>query len=195
MPAARPLTLVAVLGSVTPPGRLHTALSGALARVIRRHAVKSRLVDLAGTRIAFADGRPPPELGDDTADTIAAVADADAVLLATPVYRGSITGVLKNLLDHVPVSALRDKPVGVLSMGASEHHYLGAERHLRDVLTFFGALTAPTAVYLTSADFDDNVPSTAAQTRIDELLDTTLMLAAATGGAALGPPPLAGGRA
>jgi FMN reductase len=55
------------------------------------------------------------------------------VLLATPVYRGSLTGTLKNLLDHVPVGALQGKPVGIVAMGATDHHFLGAERHLRDV--------------------------------------------------------------
>src|SRR5260370_369784 len=63
-------------------------------------------IDLAERRIASADGRPPAELGDDTQATVAAIAAADAVVLATPVYRGSMTGTLKNLLDHVPVEAL-----------------------------------------------------------------------------------------
>ena len=80
------------------------------------------------------------------------------MLCATPVYRGSMTGTLKNLLDHVPVEALRDKPVAIVAMGASDHHYLGAERHLRDVLAFFGALVVPTACYLSSRDFEDGVP-------------------------------------
>jgi len=42
------------------------------------------------------------------------------VLLATPIYRGSLTGALKNLLDHVPVSALRGTPVALVAMGASD---------------------------------------------------------------------------
>jgi hypothetical protein len=94
------------------------------------------LIDLADRRIAFADGRPPEELGDDTAATTAA-------------------------------------------MGASDHHFLGADRHLRDILTFFGALVAPVSVYLTSRDFDDGVPSARAEQEVDALLRTTAGLAAA----------------
>ena len=102
------------------------------------------------------------------------------MLLATPVYRGSFTGTLKNLLDHVPIEALRDKPVAIVAMGATAHHYLGAERHLRDVLSWFGALTLPTAVYLESADFEDGAPGARAGAQLDAAIATAMKLAVAT---------------
>ena len=111
-------------------------------------------------------------------------------LLATPVYRGSFTGTLKNLLDHVPIEALRDKPVAIVAMGATAHHYLGAERHLRDVLSWFGALTLPTAVYLESADFEDGAPGERAGAQLDAAIATAMKLAVATP-VPLGPDPLA----
>jgi FMN reductase len=162
--------LVAVLGSATPPGRLRRAVAEALDRFDPGEAGEARLIDLAEVRIAAADGRPPEQLGDDTGAVLAAIADADAVLLATPVYRGSLTGVLKNLLDQVPVEALERKRVAIVAMGASDHHFLGAERHLRDVLAFFGAAVLPVAAYLTSADFEDGAPSAAAAAELDALL-------------------------
>lgn len=55
------------------------------------------------------------------------VGAADAVVFATPVYRGSMTGALKNLFDALPVSTLEGKPVRLVAMGASRHHFLGAE--------------------------------------------------------------------
>src|ERR1700742_1629776 len=92
--------LVAVVGSVTRPGRLRRAVAEALGR----RPEPTLLIDLADYRIGFADGRPPEQLDDDTAEVVATLAEADVVLLATPTYRGSMTGALKNLLDHVPVS-------------------------------------------------------------------------------------------
>ncbi len=126
-----PLRITVVLGSVTPPGRLHRALSDAVERArnpSRPPGAPIELIDLAEQRIALADGRPPEALDDDTARVVAAIAGADAVVLATPVYRGSLTGALKNLLDHVPVPALRGTPVGIVAMGGSDHHYLGVRR-------------------------------------------------------------------
>jgi FMN reductase len=187
-----PIQLTAILGSVTPPGRLHRAVTEALDRLTSRTGARPRLIDLAAQRIAFADGRPVDALGDDTAVVVDAIASADAVLLATPVYRGSLTGSLKNLLDHVPVPALRDTPVAMVAMGGSNHHYLGAERHLRDVLSFFGAHPLPTAVYLTSRDFSDGVPGQRAVSELDALLDALVALARALGSTPpLGPAPLA----
>jgi len=187
-----PRSLVIVIGSATRPGRLHRAIEEAQARATTRHpGITTRVIDLATVRIAWADGRPADTLGDDTADVLAAIAAADAVVLATPVYRGSLTGVLKNLIDHLPVEALRDTPTGIAAMGASDHHYLGVERHLRDILAFFGAVVAPTAVYLTSADFTDGAPGPRAGEQLDALIDTVLALSAALADVGpLGPPPL-----
>lgn len=180
------LRIVTVVGSATPPGRLRRAVEESGARAAERDGAAVELIDLADVRIAAADGRPPQQLGDDTAAALASIAAADAVVLATPVYRGSFTGVLKNLLDHVPVEALQGTPVGIVAMGATPHHFLGAERHLRDVLAFFGALVAPVAVYLTSADFADGAPAEPAAADLDTLHEALATLARATGGAPLG---------
>jgi FMN reductase len=180
--------VTAVIGSATPPGRLRRAVHEALERAEGEATVQTRLIDLADVRIAPATGTPADQLEDDTAAVIAALADADAVLLATPVYRGSFTGVLKNLLDHVPIQALEGTPIGIVAMGSTPHHFLGAESHLRDVLAFFGALVAPVAVYLTAADFADGVPIEAAAEDLDMLLMGVAELARATGGIPLGGP-------
>jgi FMN reductase len=189
MPAAQ--SLVVVLGSVTPPGRLHRALADAAAAAAQRHpGLTTTTLDLGTLQIPFADGRPPADAGPDVETTVAAIAAADAVVLATPTYRGSLTGALKNLLDHVPVPALRGRPTAIAAIGATDHHFLGADRHLRDILAFSGAATTPTSLYLTSRDFTDGVPSPAALTRAGELLDTVLHYATALSGEPLGPPPI-----
>jgi FMN reductase len=169
--------IVVILGSATPPGRLHRALTESIDR--RADGVNAELLDLAELRIAPADGRPIDSLRDDTADLVARLDAADAVILGTPVYRGSLTGTLKNALDQTPVPALRGKPIGLVAMGASDHHFLGADRHLRDILAFYGALVAPVAVYLTSSDFADGVPSDSAAARLDALLETAVELSRA----------------
>lgn len=181
-----------VLGSTTPPGRLHRALEGAIERA-RERGEGADLFDLGAQTIGFADGTPVEDLGDDTAIAVAAIESARALVLATPIYRGSLTGSLKNLLDLTPVPALQGKVVGIVAMGASDHHYLGAERHLRDVLAFFGAVAMPVAVYLNGADFEDGVPGERAATLLDELFAATTEAAAALAGARAGhePTPLA----
>jgi FMN reductase len=184
--------LVVVLGSTTAPGRLHRALDGAIERAAAR-GTSADLLDLGTVRVGFADGTPPDDLDDDTAATIASLESAGALILATPVYRGSLTGSLKNLLDLTPVPALQGKVVGLVAMGASDHHFLGAERHLRDVLAFFGAVVMPVAVYLTNKDFEDGRPGERANAVLDQLFTATTEAAAALDGvdAIREPTPLA----
>lgn len=190
--------LLVVLGSVTPPGRLRRALADAIARAEQNEDADIELIDLAERELAFADGRGPDELHDDTAGVVASVIAADALLLATPVYRGSMTGALKNLFDQLPIPAFEGKVVALAAMGASDHHFLGADRHLRDVLSFFGALVLPVSVYLTGADFPasspdgEGVPGERAAQALDELIAATRSLSATLSDSAqLGPSPLA----
>ena len=185
-------TFLAVVGSVTPPGRLNAAIALAVERAAARAGVSASLLNLADHRISFADGRPPEKYGDDTGTVVARVAGADRVLLASPVYRGTFTGALKNLLDLVPVEGLRNKPVGIVAMGATAHHYLGVDWQLRAVLAWFGARVVPTSVYLESGQFRDGAladePSRAA---LADLVDALLEMPTGAEGA-YGPPPLAG---
>jgi FMN reductase len=191
------MKLLAIVGSVTPPGRLLNSSRLMLDDARASHAgLEIELINLADKRIAFADGRPPEQYGDDTAGVIASVQRADAVVIATPVYRGSITGALKNLLDHLPVKALAAKPVGILAMGATHHHFLGADWHLRDILAWFGALIVPTSAYLVSADFVAGELSPNARQDLKDLADAAIKLCAAAPGSGeyLGPRPLAARR-
>jgi|HubBroStandDraft_5_1064220.scaffolds.fasta_scaffold394738_1 FMN reductase len=191
------IKLTAVLGSVTPPGRLLQALTAMTAAVQAADAaLEVDLINLADVRIAFADGRAPEAYGDDTAAVVNRVAAADIIVLASPVYRASFTGALKNLLDHLPVEALMGKPCGIVAMGATAHHFLGVEWHLREVLTWFGAIVPPTGVYLSSADFVDGKLVDSASTDLSALADALIRLRTVAPGAGkpLGPLPLSARR-
>ena len=72
-----------------------------------------------------------------------ALRDADAVLIATPEYNGSVTGVLKNALDWVSrpfdTNPLRGKNVAVISSSTGSFGGLWAQNDLRRILGTLGA--------------------------------------------------------
>ena len=186
--------LLAVIGAVTPPGRLDAAVRFAAECAAARPQVSADVLSLGEHRISFADGRPLDRFPDDTARVVGAIAQADAVLLASPVYRASFTGALKNLLDLTPVEALRAKPVGIVAMGATAHHYLGVDWQLRAVLGWFGALVVPTSVYLESSHFQDGkLADPGGRAALTDLV-TALIAMTACSRDHPGPPPLAAGR-
>jgi FMN reductase len=185
--------LLMLIGAATPPGRLAAAIAE-VAEATRRDApdVGVDVLNLAETPIDICDGRPLDGYGSDTRRAVDRIAAAAAVLVAAPVYRASFPGVLKNLLDIVPVGALQAKPMGIVAMGGSAHHYLAVDTQLRAVLGWFGALVAPTSVYLTSADFrDGELASESARGDMTALAETLLALLRRVDPGSLGPIPLA----
>ena len=149
-------TLLGIHGSVTSPGRLHQALASALEAADEHYpSITTELLHLGDRQISFADGRPVDAYGDDTQRVLEQVTSADMYLIATPIFRASFTGALKNLLDHIPVEGLMGKACGLIGMGATDHHYLAVDTQLRSVLAWFGAQLVPGQVYLQSQHFQD----------------------------------------
>ena len=186
------MQVTVVYGAPTPPGRLATAVDhvarrleeGSPADCVARIDLHSE--PLAPMRTSWSE-----ELDPRNVRAVEAIDGSDAVVFGSPVYRASIPGVLKNLLDHLSVASLRDKPVALVVVGARPHHYLGVDRHMRDILAWFGALMLPTSVYLTHDDFDEGRLRSGALEALDSLAGTLLLVSRRLADAQLGPPPLA----
>jgi len=185
--------LMMLVGAATPPGRLAAAVNFAAESVITlAEDIAVDVLNLADTPVDICDGRALDGYSTTTRDAVARIVAAGAVLIGAPVYRASYPGVLKNLFDIAPVEALHNKPVGILAMGGSPHHYLAVDTQLRGVLAWFGALVAPTSVYITGSDFKDGqLASEGARTDLAALADTLVLLARQLDPHALGPKPLA----
>ncbi len=93
-----------------------------------------RLIDLPAEPLLRAQADHP-----EIRDTLLRLEAADAVALATPVYKASYTGVLKAWLDLLPQFALADKVVLPLATGGSLAHALILDYALRPVLQSMAA--------------------------------------------------------
>lgn len=85
-----------------------------------------------------------------------AIADADAILVATPEFNGSIPGQLKNAFDWVsrPLAdnPIRSKPVAVIGASTSSFGGIWAQRELKKVLGIMGAHVLDTELPVAKAD-------------------------------------------
>ncbi len=151
--------IVGFAGSFSNPSRTR-ALVGAIAAAAARHtggvAEVLDLAGLTGELGATLDARTAPP---GVARLIAAISEADLLVIGSPVYKGTYGGLFKHVLDLVDPKALRDKPVALAATGGSERHALVLDHGLRPLLAFFSADIVPTAVYGTESDFTDAVPS------------------------------------
>jgi FMN reductase len=121
------------------------------------HHIGQRLA-LHGHRTARLQVRDLPAaalLRADCADAaiaaaLAQVDQADAIVIATPVYKASYTGLLKAFLDLLPQDGLAGKLVLPLATGGSQSHMLMLDYALRPVLASLAARAILPSIYTTS---------------------------------------------
>jgi FMN reductase len=102
---------------------------------------------------------------------------ADLLVVATPVYRASFTGLFKYVFDFVDQYALVDTPVLLAATGGSERHALIIEHQLRPLFSFFQSLALPVGVYAHDSDFTDyRVSNEQLTERIDKAISRALPL-------------------
>ncbi|GAA2206718.1 NADPH-dependent FMN reductase [Nonomuraea monospora] len=78
----------------------------------------------------------------DHPDLVAAersVAEADVIVLATPIYKAAYTGLVKAFLDGLPQKAFAGKTVVPIATGGTQAHLLAVDYALRPVLSVLGA--------------------------------------------------------
>ena len=84
------------------------------------------------------------------------VATADGLILVTPTFTASYSGLFKSFMDVVDPEAVQAKPVLLAATGGTERHSLVLEHALRPLLAYLHAQTVPTAVYAASGDWGND---------------------------------------
>lgn len=108
------------------------------------------VVDLATLGAAILDWADPG-----VTDLVTSVGAADLVVVASPTYKGTYTGLLKLFLDRFAGGAgLRGLAVPML-LGAGPQHALAAELTLRPVLTEIGATVPGRGLFVIDKQHDD----------------------------------------
>lgn len=103
------------------------------------------------------------------------VGEADMLIVGTPVYKGSYTGLFKSFFDLLAPEALRGIPVMLCAGGGNDEHRLMIDHQLRPLFAFFGALVLPASVYSRAKDYSQGqIASADLRTRIDEAVRATL---------------------
>jgi len=109
-------------------------------------------------------------LGADTTDPVlAAVSDAlqgaHGVIVATPIYKASFSGLLKAFFDALPQFALAGKVVLPIATGGTLAHVLALDYGLRPVLQSMGARHIVQSHFVAEADLHivGGVPTLSAQ--------------------------------
>jgi FMN reductase len=88
-------------------------------------------------------------------DLLAEVANSDVVVVASPTYKATYTGLLKSFFDRYGNDALSKTTCVPVMTGAAPIHALALEVHLRPLLVELGASLPTRGLYVTEQQFDE----------------------------------------
>jgi len=164
-----------ISGSPKLVSRSRTLLALTLATLERQGAGPSRLVDLADLPSDALLGRREDR---EVADAIQGVLDAAIVVVSTPIYRATFSGLLKVFFDLLPQDALARKVAIAIATGGGPTHLLAVDHGLRPLLASVGALVVATGVYGTDAQFRNGAPEPVLVERVERAALEAVSLAA-----------------
>ncbi|MEU9884723.1 NAD(P)H-dependent oxidoreductase [Sphaerisporangium sp. NPDC051011] len=135
------MSFVTLVGNPREGSRTRTVAERAAEVIAGRlgHPGERDVIDLAGLAPRLLDPQPPAEVR----EALERVVAAKVLLVASPTYKATYTGLLKVFLDRLKPEALAGvTALPILVMGDPKHS-LAVETHLRPLLVELGA-TVPT---------------------------------------------------
>ena len=86
-------------------------------------------------------------------EVLARVAASDALVVVTPTFQATYSGLFKTFVDLIDKDALRGTPVLLAATGGSERHSLMIDHALRPLFAYLGAEPLATGIFAATSDF------------------------------------------
>jgi len=150
--------IVVVTAGLSQPSStrlLADRLAAAATRALFEQAVdvSFEVVELRGLARVLADNLLTGFPGGELRTALDRVLAADGLIVVTPVFNGSYSGLFKLFFDVIEQGSLQGKPVLMAATGGTSRHSLALEHALRPLFAYLHALTVPTAVFAASEDW------------------------------------------
>lgn len=147
------MRLVVVSAGLTVPSSTRLLADRLAAAVGRRAPVDVRVVEVRDLAVEIAHNFTNGFAGKALAAAQEAVAGADGLIVVTPVFSASYSGLFKSFFDVLDRDALTGKPVLIAATGGTGRHSLVLEHALRPLFAYLRAVVVPTGVYAASEDW------------------------------------------
>ncbi|URW75567.1 NAD(P)H-dependent oxidoreductase [Sphingomonas donggukensis] len=162
--------IVALGGTTRPQSSTGRALAAAL-KVAEDHGARTTL--LTGDAIGFPNFEPGSTGGEPNVEAfVAALRSADGVIVGSPGYHGTFSGMVKNALDYVELMAGDERPyfhglpVGLIATAAGWQAAVSTLIGLRSVTHALRGWPTPLGVAINTADGPDAIPRAQPQIEI-----------------------------
>ena len=145
--------VVGVSGNLTRPSKTKAFIGHIAGEAANEVGATSIVFDIEDLGPSFPLARRLADLDPSARNIVEQVTGADLLVVGSPTFKGSYTGLFKHFFDLLDPSSLRGKPIILAATGGGERHSLIVEHQLRPLFGFFEALTLPTAIYASDKDF------------------------------------------
>jgi FMN reductase len=147
------LRIVGISGNLTRPSKTRALVAEILRQAEAFGVGRTELYDVidAGPELGATVRRERAAAAPDR--VLSAIEQADALVVASPIFKASYTGLFKHLFDLIEPKVLENRPVLLAATGASDRHALVIDHQLRPLFAFFRANTLPAGIYATNVDF------------------------------------------
>ncbi|MEI9409755.1 FMN reductase [Mesorhizobium salmacidum] len=164
--------IVGFSGNFTRPSKTRGFVDHIVAEIAGRYGLTASTHDIVDLGPSLGNAKGTRDLDVQARAILERILAADVLVVGSPTYKGSYTGLFKHFFDLVDPAALRGKPVLLAATGGGNRHALIVEHQLRPLFGFFEALALPTALYASEKDFVDGVlASEAIRARIGLAVD------------------------
>jgi len=147
-------SIVAVAAGTSTPSStrmLADRLAGAAAEALGDADVS--VIELRPLAHAIADAQLTGFPAGELAEAVETVNAADGLVLVSPTFTASYSGLFKSFIDVLEPDSLRGRPTLLGATGGSPRHSLVLDHALRPLTAYLGMLTAPTGVFAATADW------------------------------------------
>ena len=151
--------ILALAGSLNRPSKTRALVELAAVRTAERFGAEVVTFDLTDLQPSLGQAASLEDLAPVARQVVERLLSADALIIGSPVYKGSYTGLFKHLFDLLDPASLLGKPILLTATGGGDKHALVIEHQLRPLFAFFEAASLPTGLYAGAADFTDGVPT------------------------------------
>ena len=165
------LSVVGFAGNFQRPSKTRGLVGHVVDEVANAFGGTPRLLDIEDLGSSLGAARRLEDLDEDGKAVIDTILNADILVVGTPVYKGSYSGLFKHVFDLLGPFDLQSKPIILTATGGSDRHALIIEHQLRPLFGFFAAHTAPTGIYAVERDFvEGRISSAQVEARIAQAI-------------------------
>lgn len=157
----QPLQVAVISGGTSNPSSTRMLADQMTSRLLRLASergvvLRIKVIELRDLASELAPAFVAQHVGPKLSEAIDTLAETDAVIAATPIYKAGVSGLFKSFIDVLDNDLLIAKPVALLATAGTARHALVVDAQMRSLFAFMRTITIPTSLFAASDDWGSN---------------------------------------